>query len=852
MEILESIGQGFLILDPDFRITYVNPRAEEIGRMSRAELSGKTFWEVYPAIAGSKAGEDLRTAMSQRVTRRFEFFHLPWHLWFRAHAMPAKDGGLTLFFEDVTEQRETDLALRKARGFSSAVVEHSPDCIQIIDRQGRIEWMSSRGMMLMEVGSLEDVEGRLWADLWPVGPARDAARAALQAALDGTLGQFEECCPTLKGTAKWWNVALVLMPALPNQPECLLAISRDVTKRRGIEERLRESEERFRNMADHAPVMIWIAGENGLCSYLSKSWYEFTGLTPTEDKIADWAAAVHPDDLPEIESRLLEAHRQHSGDPVEYRARRHDGQYRWLLDVAVLRRGAGASFAGYIGSMTDITERRTAESAVRQSEELFRTLANSIPQLAWMARPDGRIFWYNQRWYDYTGSIRGSADAEDWQSFHGDETGPVVMEAFARAIETETAFQEAFTLRRADGEQRWHLCQMLPIRDEDGQLRLWFGTHTDITEEREAQRRKDQFLATLAHELRNPIAPILTGLEVIRSSASDPTTISRVAAMMERQTGQMVHLIDDLLDMSRINTGKIVLKRETVGLDSVIRSAVEAAQPVIRQHDHQFSVQGGATIEVEVDPHRMAQVISNLLSNAAKYTAPGGKILLRHGVDARSQPWIMVEDNGKGIDPERQETIFQLFEQEDQDRQDGLGIGLTLVKSLVELHGGNIRVESEGAGRGSRFTVILPAETLRASAEKQSQPPRGPRISAWQHVLVVDDGQSTADILAMFFELEGREVSVAYDGVEALASATSRMPQLILMDLGMPRMDGFEAARRIRGLPGGDRVTMVALSGWGQEKDKQRSREAGFDEHLVKPVSPVDLRALMERLQQGA
>lgn len=612
---------------------------------------------------------------------------------------------------------------------------------------------------------------------------------------------------------------------------------------RAVEEQL------FRAMADRAPVMLWMADASGRCTYLSKSWYDFTGLTPGDDKQADWTAAVHPADL---ENGIMA--RRQSGTPLEYRMRRHDGEYRWLLDTAVPRRDTGAGHAGYIGSMTDISDRKVAEGAVRQSEEMFRTLANSIPQLAWMAGPDGKIFWYNQRWYDYTGGERGTAEAEDWLSFHGSGSHNGVQTAFSRAIRNGTPFQEAFTLRRSDGEYRWHLCQMLPVRDAEGNLRLWFGTHTDITEEREAQHRKDLFLATLAHELRNPLAPILTGLDVIRSSSSDPGTIARVSEMMKRQTGQMVHLIDDLLDMSRINTGKIVLKKERVKLDDVIGSAVEASQPVIRQYAHDFRVEmedGTGGIAVEVDPHRMAQVISNLLSNAAKYTPPGGRIRLLHGQDADGAPWVAVEDDGAGIAPDHRESIFALFEQDDQERQDGLGIGLTLVKSLVELHGGVIEVQSEGLGQGSRFTVRLPATALCTEAVPSASPEAAPASpkAGWQRVLVVDDGKPTADILAMFFEMEGKDVVVAYDGEAAVAAATERMPDLILMDLGMPRMNGFEAARCIRQLPGGEAVTMVALSGWGREDDRRQSREAGFDEHLVKPVNPTDLRSLMERLK---
>lgn len=739
-------------------------------------------------------------------------------------------------------------------GFFSAVVEHSPDCIKILDEAGRIVWISPRGIELLEAGNAGRIEGQDWLELWPSPKDRKAAREALHAARSGGVGRFEASCPTFGGVEKSWNVAVVSLPPAPNGEMRLLSIWRDVTERRIIEERLRESEELFRNMADHAPVMIWIAGADGLCSYLSKSWYEFTGQPPSPDKIADWRAAVHPDDLAAVEAALLEAHRQRSGAPAEYRALRHDGEYRWLLDTAVLRHDSEGRFAGYVGSMVDITDRRIAEGAVRQSEELFRTLANSIPQLAWMARPDGKIFWFNQRWYDYIGEERGSTAAEDWWRYHGAEEGDGVRLAFRRALESGEPFQESFTLLRHDGEELWHLCQMLPIRDDEGQLRLWFGTHTDITEEREAHRRKDKFLATLAHELRNPLAPILTGLEVIRSSVADPEAIARVSAMMERQTGQMVHLIDDLLDMARINAGKIVLQKSRVALDDILRGAVEASRPLIQQHGHDLELEGATSpIDVEADPHRIAQVVSNLLSNAAKYTPEGGRIRLAYGTDHAGCPWITVSDNGHGIDGSQREKIFNLFEQIDHGRQDGLGIGLTLVKTLVELHGGSIEVRSDGLGKGSEFMIRLPfcppGEHSSSSSEPQAADVA--HSGSWRRVMVVEDSKNTADILAMFFELEGREVEVAYDGEEAVRKAADSMPELILMDLGMPRMDGFKAARSIRSLPGGDAATLVALSGWGQPQDKERSRQAGFNEHLVKPVSPADLRLLLQRLDAG-
>jgi PAS domain S-box-containing protein len=739
----------------------------------------------------------------------------------------------------------------QSAAFFSAVVEHSPDCIKILDRDGKITWISPRGVEMLEADSPGQVEGMEWADLWPLEEDRETARRALDTAKVGGVGRFEASCPTMGGVEKWWNVAVVSLPVEAEAGIRLLSIWRDVTERRIIEERLRESEERFRNMADHAPVMIWIAGADGLCSYLSKSWYEFTGMPPSPDKIADWRAAVHPVDLPAVEAQLREAHRRRSGRPVEYRARRHDGQYRWILDSAVQRQDGNGRFAGYVGSMVDITDRRTAEVAVRQSEELFRTLANSIPQLAWMARPDGRIFWFNQRWYDYIGQARGMSAADDWWRYHGEPGSEAVRHAFEQALGGGEPFREAFPLIRHDGEALWHLCQMLPIRDDEGRLRLWFGTHTDITEEREAHRRKDKFLATLAHELRNPLAPILTGLEVIRSSLSHPEVISKVTDMMERQTGQMVHLIDDLLDMARINAGKIELRKSRGELDDILRGAVEASRPLIDEHGHRFEMESRAAgIEVEADSHRIAQVVSNLLSNAAKYTPAGGLIRLVSGVDPEGRPWFSVSDNGHGIEAAQHEKIFDLFEQVDHGRQDGLGIGLTLVKTLVDLHGGSIELKSGGLGKGCEFIIRLPSCPCRPTPAGESLWPvvEAAHGGSWQKVMVVEDSRNTADILAMFFEMEGRDVVVAYDGEEAVRKAAESLPELILMDLGMPRMDGFEAARRIRSLPGSGAVTLVALSGWGQPQDKEKSRQAGFDEHLVKPVSPTDLRELLQRL----
>ncbi len=380
---------------------------------------------------------------------------------------------------------------------------------------------------------------------------------------------------------------------------------------------------------------------------------------------------------------------------------------------------------------------------------------------------------------------------------------------------------------------------------------------------RDADRRKDEFLATLAHELRNPLAPIRTGLEVLRIGNPSAEETERVRAIMERQTEQMVRLIDDLLDVSRITRGKLKLRKVLIPLREVIRDAVAATQPFIDEAKHRLEVlEPDASLKIECDPHRLAQVLSNLLTNASKYTPDGGRITVRTiPAPEGDEVVIEVKDNGEGIAKELQANIFEMFAQIENIREkspSGLGIGLTLVKSLVDMHGGSIRVESEGVGKGSAFLVTLPLSPERLTAdaaheesvntmdqETVSDPESKIRI------LVVDDKATAAETLAMYFEMQGFEVSTANDGEEAIGATRTWNPDIILMDIGMPRMDGKEAARHIRRLPGGDRITMVALTGWGQEKDRKETAAAGFDRHLVKPVEPTILRELIQEWKEG-
>jgi signal transduction histidine kinase len=373
----------------------------------------------------------------------------------------------------------------------------------------------------------------------------------------------------------------------------------------------------------------------------------------------------------------------------------------------------------------------------------------------------------------------------------------------------------------------------------------------------ESDRRKDEFLAMLAHELRNPLAPVRNALEIMRMARDSDPQVDRLADMMSRQIGQIARLVDDLLDVSRITRGKVGLRREQVDLNAVASQAVEATLPLVQARRQDLTVaMSSEPIPIDADSSRLAQVMGNLLNNAVKYTDEGGRIWLdihREGAEAV----IRVRDTGVGIAAEMLPLVFDLFTQVDPtlDRsQGGLGVGLTLVKSLVELHGGTVRAFSAGIGQGSEFIVRLPVRAPAgptglhqpvASEPAAQAPPQGRRV------LIVDDNVDAADSLATLLEMSGHQVHAAYSGLTALDLAESLRPDVVFLDIGLPGLDGYEVARRIRKNPECAGMVLVALTGYGQDEDRRKSQEAGFDQHLVKPVAPRDVVKLLARLREG-
>lgn len=496
----------------------------------------------------------------------------------------------------------------------------------------------------------------------------------------------------------------------------------------------------------------------------------------------------------------------------------------------------------------DITEQVQYRAAIRESEESFRTLADNISQLAWIADKEGSIFWYNKRWFDYTGTTLPEMQGWGWKKVHHPDHVDRVSKRIQHSWDTGEVWEDTFPLLGADGEYRWFLSRALPIRNDAGEIVRWFGTNTDITDQKEAGRRKDEFIATLAHELRNPLAPIRTGLELLDLYRDEPEKVQEIRESMIRQTDQLVVLVDDLLDVSRLNRGKYQVRRTSVELQTVMSDAIALCRPMLEQAEqtvcHKLPEE---PIYLEADSHRLVQVFGNLLNNASKYSPDNSLIEIEALLEGQSVV-VTITDEGAGIAPRMQDQIFEMFTQIDPPRKDGyggLGIGLTLVRTLVDLHGGTVSVESRGVGFGSSFSVRLPAVQKPEDEVSHDTSVDAVAESDSARVLVVDDNTVAARFLSLMLEAAGHTVVVAADGAQGLEKAESYRPDIIFMDIGMPNLNGYEAAAQIRKQEWGREMTLVAVSGWGREADKARAMSAGFDAHLTKPASAVEVRRLV-------
>jgi signal transduction histidine kinase/CheY-like chemotaxis protein len=545
----------------------------------------------------------------------------------------------------------------------------------------------------------------------------------------------------------------------------------------------------------------------------------------------------------------------------ELRFRRHDGEYRLHAYRAEPIRDEHGTLQ-WFGACVDVEERKRAEVAMREQTEDFRTLLDMLPVGVWIAHdPECRRITGNRAGRELLrmapdANLSKSASAEEqpkhFRILKGGREVPAADLPMQRAAHGEIVRAEEAVHEFDDGSRVHAIVSARPLFDPSGRPRGAIATVVDVTELKRAEsaeRRKTEFLAELGHELRNPLAPLMSALELLQRADCDPEHAGALLETMHRQLGYLASLVDDLLDLARVDRGEIHLDRVRLDLREAVDAAVELARPLIDERRHELMVEHAAVpLPVDGDRRRLTQLIANLLNNAAKYTDRGGTLRVSTELGA-GQIVLRVRDTGFGIPSGQLETIFEMFSRVPEHREriggSGLGIGLALARRILDLHDGSIEARSEGLECGSEFVARLPLAEPAAESETAAAPAE-PSEPSPRRVLVVDDNVDAAETLRMWLELEGHKALVVHDGPTALEAVPHFSPEVVLLDIGLPLMDGYDVARRIRALPG-QHMLLVALTGWGQAEDRRRSSEAGFDLHLTKPVKGPKLQALLGR-----
>jgi PAS domain S-box-containing protein len=640
------------------------------------------------------------------------------------------------------------------------------------------------------------------------------------------------------------------------EPDKLATTTRDLTQRPEQEQALRENEERFRSLVqgvkDYAIFMLdkrgfittWNAGARAIKGYEAGEIIgsHFSRFYPAE------ALARH---LPDEELRVatIEGRFEDEG----WRLRK-DGSRFWANVVITAIRDEAGTLTGFSKITRDLTERRRHEEALRASEERFRLLVDGVTEYAIiMLDQNGAV----SSWNAGAQRIKGYSAAEILGRHCACFFTPEDIAANRPWLELSRARLEGQVLSegwrvRKDKSLFWAGSVITALQDSDGQFYGFAKLTQDLTQKRHAEnlantaQRMNEFIAMLAHELRNPLAPIRNAVELMRRKGLSDATLESMRQTIDRQSAHLSRLLDDLLDANRISRGQFSLDRSIVDLREVLARSIESSRPLIESHAHRLTTSiPPQPLIVEGDAVRLTQALVNLLNNAAKYTPDGGRIDLSIRHDERDVE-ISVQDNGRGIAAEELERIFDLFVQVDAKAAGGLGIGLALVRRIVDLHRGFISARSDGLGRGSTFTMRLPLTRARPVVPdaQGAQPAAGPARRL--RLLVVDDNADAADSLGQLLRAMGHEVRILYDGRTVPATAQTFAPHAIFLDIGMPHVSGLEIARTLKGCKLDPVPVLVAVTGWGQAMDRERSKESGFDHHFVKPISETALAAVLE------
>jgi PAS domain S-box-containing protein len=896
---LEGLLEGFVAYDRDWRMTYMNAAAERMLNRQRSTVLGKTWAEAFPHAVGNPVDLMYRRVMSNRAAERMEYFYEHYGRWMEISASPLASGGVAVYFRDITDNEtlnrvgktlagELDLE-RVVQAVTDAATELSGAqfgaffhnvkndagesymlyTLSGVPRQAFAKFPMPRNTEVFgptfagtSIVRSDDItkDPRYGKNAPHYGQPKGHLPVRSYLAVPVVARSGEVLGGLFLGherTGVFTERAERLVGGVASQA----AIAIDNARLYGA---LRESEERARLILERSNEAFVSIDEKGRICEWNPYAERIFGWTREEALGRSLAETVVPPSLREAHEAGLKRFQQTGKGAlidrrIEITARRKDGsEFPVEVTISVLRLPSGQRVNAF---MHDISARKRTEEELRSSERGMHRLMELMPAAVYTCDAEGRITFFNHRAAELWGREPRLSDADE--KFCGSfalyraDGSPLAHADTPMAIAVRTGratHGEEVTMERPDGSRIVVSVNIEPLYDTQGKLSGAINAFQDITQRkrseeelREADRRKDEFLAVLAHELRNPLAPVRHGLELLQRRPGQPA--EEILAMMQRQVTHLVRLVDDLLEVSRITRGRIELQRTRLELAAAVRSALEASRPLIEASGHTLELDlPGDALPVYADAVRLAQVVSNLLDNAAKYTEPGGRITVGVRREAR-EALIWVRDNGAGIPVEGLPQIFDMFSQRDRSAragQGGLGIGLGLARRLVEMHGGTIQALSEGAGKGAEFIVRLPLASEpampRPSAPASAAARRGPR-----RVLVVDDNIDAAQMLGMLLEEMGHDVQLAYDGLAALEAARMNRPELVLLDISMPGVDGLGVAQRLRQDPVFKRVPIIAVTGFGNARDRERSRQAGFDEHLVKPVAPEALRTMLDR-----
>jgi PAS domain S-box-containing protein len=734
-----------------------------------------------------------------------------------------------------------------------AILESITDAFFAVNSQWEFIYVNHQAKQLLEREPGDLLGKNLWLE-YPGLAGSEFEKLYHKAAAERVAGSVTWFYPD---HGRWYEVH-----SYPAQ-EGISVYFRDVTERVQTEEKLRESEIRFRVMANVIPQIVWITDGDGRVEFLNQQWNAYTGLSfDTVTATEVFHSLIHPDDRALTVEAWDAARQNGQAFMVEHRVRSASGAYRWFLARAEAHRDPDTgNILRWFGTSTDLHDRKLAEAALQRSEARYRTLFESIDEgfciiemlFDEAGKPcDYRFLEINPMFEQQTGLFDAVGKTvrelvpqheEHWYEIYGEValTGnPVRFENDAKAL------------------NRWY--DVYAFRVEEPSARRVAVLFKDITlrkdaenEMRQANQRKDEFLAMLAHELRNPLAPISAAADLLSFSGLDEKRIKQASQIISRQVHHMTSLIDDLLDVSRVTRGLVMLDKETLDAKHIVTDAVEQVRPLIEARRHHLAMHmPPESALVFGDPKRLVQVITNLLNNAAKYTPEGGSIVLTIEVEEK-HVMLAVADNGIGMAPELVARAFELFAQGERTSErshGGLGVGLAVVKSLVELHQGTVTAQSKGIGEGSKFIVCLPRIAKRAEPSVLRQ---GGLVHAKKglRLMVVDDNVDAASMLAMYLKAAGHEVFVEHDSRRALERARIEAPDVCLLDIGLPGMDGNELACRIRAQPETANAVLIAVTGYGQEHDRKNTASAGFHHHFVKPVDSSKLTSLLATLSHS-